>query len=172
MLALGERKHRSSVWLTICTCFLTLWPIILRIVHILQTSMTPHIIIVSPGWMYMWFSHRYTMCASATSAAASALRTPQTLHRSHDNLKNRYRIASIFDMYIDIGERIAGKQKCTYFTLGPIIRKTCGYFCPCYRFALWWGLTAWKFGNPVFDIRPHRTPQIWFFFSSYFGFEL
>ena len=35
---------------------------------------------------------------------------PQTFHRSHDNLKNPYRIASIFYMYIDIGERIAGKQ--------------------------------------------------------------
>ena len=35
---------------------------------------------------------------------------PQTLHRSHDNLKNPYRIVSIFYMYVDIGERIAGKQ--------------------------------------------------------------
>ena len=35
---------------------------------------------------------------------------PQTLHHSHDNLKNPYRIGSIFYMYIDVGERIAGKQ--------------------------------------------------------------
>ena len=34
---------------------------------------------------------------------------PQTFH-SHDNLKNPYRIASIFYMQIDVGERIAGKQ--------------------------------------------------------------
>ena len=38
---------------------------------------------------------------------------PQTLHRSHDNLKNPYRIS----MYIDIGERIAGRQDGP----GPII---------------------------------------------------
>ena len=35
---------------------------------------------------------------------------PQTLHRSHDNLKIPYWIASIFYMWIDIGEGIAGKQ--------------------------------------------------------------
>ena len=35
---------------------------------------------------------------------------PQTFHRSHDNLKNPYQIASIFYMYIDIGERMPGKQ--------------------------------------------------------------
>ena len=44
----------------------------------------------------LWFSRRY--------AAASAF------HRLRDNLKKPCRIASIFDMYIDIGERIAGKQ--------------------------------------------------------------
>ena len=44
----------------------------------------------------LWFSRRY--------AAASAL------HRLRDNFKKPYRIASIFDMQIDIGERIAGKQ--------------------------------------------------------------
>ena len=44
----------------------------------------------------LWFSRRY--------AAASAF------HRLRDNFKNPYRIASIFDMQIDIGERIAGKQ--------------------------------------------------------------
>ena len=42
---------------------------------------------------------------------------PQTFHRSHDNLKNPYRIASIFYMYIDIGERMPGKQDGP----GPII---------------------------------------------------
>ena len=42
---------------------------------------------------------------------------PQTFHRYHDNLKNPYRIASIFDMEIDIGERIVGKQDGP----GPII---------------------------------------------------
>ena len=42
---------------------------------------------------------------------------PQTFHRSHDNLKNPYRIASIVYMLIDIGERIAGKQDGP----GPII---------------------------------------------------
>ena len=41
---------------------------------------------------------------------------PQTFHRSHDNIKNPYRIA-IFYMWIDIGERIAGKQHGP----GPII---------------------------------------------------
>ena len=42
---------------------------------------------------------------------------PQTFHHSHDNLKNPNRIASIFYMHIDIGERIAGKQDGP----GPII---------------------------------------------------
>ena len=42
---------------------------------------------------------------------------PQTFHRSRDNLKNHYQIASIFYMKIDIGERIAGKQDGP----GPII---------------------------------------------------
>ena len=35
---------------------------------------------------------------------------PQTLLRERDNLKHPAWIASIFYMYIDIGERIAGKQ--------------------------------------------------------------
>ena len=35
---------------------------------------------------------------------------PQTLHRSHDNLKNPYRIASIFYMYIDIGGCLGSKM--------------------------------------------------------------
>ena len=39
----------------------------------------------------LWFSRH---CA----AAAGGLPRPQTFHRSHDNLKNPYRIASIFDM--------------------------------------------------------------------------
>ena len=39
------------------------------------------------------------------------------LIRSHDNLKNPNRIASIFYMWIDIGERIDGKQDGP----GPII---------------------------------------------------
>ena len=37
-------------------------------------------------------------------------RRPETLHRLRDNLKNLYRIASIFYIKIDIFERIAGKQ--------------------------------------------------------------
>ena len=61
------------------------------------------LIIVSPRTKYvrgiLWFSRRY-----AAASAASAY------HRLRDNLKNPNRIASIFDMYIDIGERIAGKQ--------------------------------------------------------------
>ena len=49
----------------------------------------------------LWFSRRYaTLSASAASA----------FHRLRDNLTKPYRIASIFYMYIDIGERIAGKQ--------------------------------------------------------------
>ena len=77
---------------------------------------------------------------------------PQTLHRSHDNLKNPYRIASIFYMQIDIGERIAGKQdgpsliiygpprppriaqNAPFFTLGPIYEKLVIIFFPCYKF--------------------------------------
>ena len=77
---------------------------------------------------------------------------PQTLHRSHDNLKNPYRIASIFYMYIDIGERIAGRQdgpsRIIYgpprptqiaqnahsFTLGPLYEKLVIIFFPCYKF--------------------------------------
>ena len=38
-------------------------------------------------------------------------------HRLRDNFKNSYRIDSIFYMYIDMGERIAGKQDGP----GPII---------------------------------------------------
>ena len=77
---------------------------------------------------------------------------PQTLHRSHDNLKNPYRIASIFYMYIDIGERMPGKQdgpsriiygpprppriaqNAHFFTLGPIYEKLVIIFFPCYKF--------------------------------------
>ena len=44
------------------------------------------------------------MVLSRRYSAASAF------HRLRDNLKRPYQIASIFDMYIDIGERIAGKQ--------------------------------------------------------------
>ena len=49
----------------------------------------------------LWFSRRY----AATSAPAAS-----AFHRLRDNFKKPYRIASIFDMYIDIGERIARKQ--------------------------------------------------------------
>ena len=77
---------------------------------------------------------------------------PQTLHRSHDNLKNPYRIASIFYMLIDIGERMPGKQdgpsriiygpprppgiaqNAIFFTLGPIYEKLVIIFSPCYKF--------------------------------------
>ena len=55
------------------------------------------------GGVILWFSRRY--------AAASAF------HRLRDNLKNPYWIASIFYMYIDIDEKIAGKQDGP----GPII---------------------------------------------------
>ena len=77
---------------------------------------------------------------------------PQTFHRSHDNLKNPNRIASIFYMYIDIGERIAGKQngpgpiiygpprapriaKNAHFCiLWPIYKKLAVMFFPCYTY--------------------------------------
>ena len=77
---------------------------------------------------------------------------PQTLHRSHDNLKNPYRIASIFYMQIDIGERMPGKQdgpgpiiygpprppriaqNAHFFTLGPIYEKLVIIFFPFYKF--------------------------------------
>ena len=52
---------------------------------------------------YYGLVRRYA-AASASAASASAF------HRLRDNFKNPYRIASIFDMQIDIGERIAGKQ--------------------------------------------------------------
>ena len=72
---------------------------------------------------------------------------PQTFHRSHDNLKNPNRIASIFYLYIDIGERLAGKQdgpgpiiygppnsqKCTFFLY--IYEKLAIIFFPCYSYA-------------------------------------
>ena len=57
----------------------------------------------SGGGGILWFSRRY--------AAASAF------HRLRDNFKNPYPITSILYMYIDIGERIAGKQDGP----GPII---------------------------------------------------
>ena len=74
---------------------------------------------------------------------------PQTLHHSHDNLKNPYRIASIFFMQIDIGEGIAGKQDgpsliiygpprhpriVKNFTLGPIYENLVVIFSPYYRY--------------------------------------
>ena len=77
---------------------------------------------------------------------------PQTFHRSHNNLKNPYRIASIFYMYIDMGERIAGKQdgpgpiiygppsapriaKNVHFCiLRPIYEKLAVIFAPCYTY--------------------------------------
>ena len=108
---------------------------------------------------------------------------PQTFHRSHDNLKNPYRIASIFDMWIDIDERIAGKQDGP----GPIIYgpprapwiaknaivlyivahiwKTGSYLSPllyihvcllCDKVLL-----PCNFRSPGFDKRAPRTPQIW-----------
>ena len=68
---------------------------------------------------------------------------PQILHRSHDNLKIPYRIAYVFYMYIDTGERIAGKQDGPsltpppppqIFTLwqGTIYEKLLVIFYPCY----------------------------------------
>ena len=77
---------------------------------------------------------------------------PQTFHRSHDNLKDPYRIASIFYMYIGIGESIAGKQdgpgpiiygpprapriaKNAHFCiLWPIYEKLAVIFPPCYTY--------------------------------------
>ena len=77
---------------------------------------------------------------------------PQIFHRSHDNLTNPYRIASIFYMYIDIGERIAGKQdgpgpiicgpprapriakNANFCILWPIYEKLAVIFSPCYAY--------------------------------------
>ena len=102
---------------------------------------------------------------------------PQTLHRSHDNLKNPYRIASIFYMLIDIGERMPGKQdgpgpiiygpprppriaqNAHFFTLGPIYEKLAIIFFPCLLCNE--VLLPWKFGNPGFDVRAPQDPQIW-----------
>ena len=89
----------------------------------------------------LWFSRRY-----AASASASAF------HRLRDNFKKPYRIASIFYMQIDIGERIAGKQdwpgsiiygppraprraKNTHFCIQwPIYEKLSVIFFPCYAY--------------------------------------
>ena len=57
----------------------------------------------------LWFSRRYA-AASAASAASASAASASAFHRLRDNFKKPYRIASIFDMQIDIGERIAGKQ--------------------------------------------------------------
>ena len=79
---------------------------------------------------------------------------PQAFHRSHDNLINPYRIASISYMYIDMGERIAGQQdgpgpiiygppgppppqiaKNTHFCiLWPIYEKLGVILIPCYTY--------------------------------------
>ena len=77
-----------------------------------------------------------------------AITLPPTLNHSHDNLKNPYWIASIFD----IGERIAGKQdgpgpiiygpprapriaqNAIFFTLGPIYEEQAIIFFRCYKF--------------------------------------
>ena len=115
---------------------------------------------------------------------------PQTLHRSHDNLKNPYWIASIFYMYIDIGERMPGKQdgpsriiygppspppppppppnspKCAFFTLGPIYEKLVIIFSLVIHLsALLWGLSALKFSFTWVWRKapppPPGPPQIW-----------
>ena len=77
---------------------------------------------------------------------------PQTLHRSHDNLINPYRIATIFYMQIDIGERITGKQdgpgliiygpprapriakNAIFLYSGPYMKNGWLFFSPCYTY--------------------------------------
>ena len=119
---------------------------------------------------------------------------PQTLHRSHDNLKNPYRIASIFYMYIDIGERIAGKQdgpgliiygpprapriaqNANFFHIGGPYMKNWWLFLPLLWICLLCDevLLAWNFRSPGFDVRAPQHPpnMIFFYFFSYFGFKL
>ena len=77
---------------------------------------------------------------------------PQTFHRSQGNIKYPFWIASIFYMYIDLSERITGKQdapshiaaiqppppppisKHLIFYIVAHIWKTPGYFFLCYGF--------------------------------------
>ena len=116
-------------------------------------------------WGILWFSRHY---------AASAFR------RLRDNLKNPYRI-SIFDMWIDIGVRIAGKQdwpgsiiygpprappnnqKCNFVYLVAHIWKTVSYFFPLLYICLLCDevLLPWNFRSPGFDVRTPPPPQIW-----------
>ena len=112
----------------------------------------------------------------------------QTLHRLRDNLRNSYRIAFIFYMYIDIGDRIAGKQDGTDPIIygpprAPRIAKN-AHFCilwPIYEklvvipppplvihmSALWWGLTALIFS---FTWVQHKDPPNMIYFFIFFIF--
>ena len=93
-------------------------------------------------------------------------------------------------MYIDIGERLAGKQggpgliiygphriakNAHFFHIWGHIWKTGGYFVSLLYICELCDeiLLPLKFGNPGFDVRaPQDRPKYDFFFFSYFGFEL
>ena len=60
-----------------------------------------------PFWAFIVFPVRSTYGGYYGLVVITPPRPrPQTLHRSHDNLKHPYRIASIYYMWIDIGERM------------------------------------------------------------------
>ena len=105
------------------------------------------------------------------AASASAF------HRLRDNFKKPYRIASIFDMQIDIGERIAGKQdwpgliiygpprapriaKNTHFCIQWLIYEKLCYFFPLLYICLLCDevLLPWNFRSPGFDVRAPQDP--------------
>ena len=107
------------------------------------------------------------------------------------NLNISYRIASLFDMYIDMGERIAGKedrpslimedplrapqiaQNVNFFTLWPIYGKLVFKLFPLvvHLSPLWWGLHLLTFLWPWYPwilCKGPTWPNIFFF--SYFLF--
>ena len=99
---------------------------------------------------------------------------PQTFHRSQGNIKYPYWIASIFYMYIDLSERITGKQDAPshsrHLAPPPPISKHLNFaHCGPYMktswllFPLLWIYLQydevwlpWKFGSPGLDVT--RTP--------------
>ena len=114
---------------------------------------------------------------------------PQTLHRSHDNLKKS--LSDCFHiLYVDwyrwedawearwarSTQGPPNSQKCTFLYIVAHKWQTGSYFFPLLYICLLCDevLRPWNFRSPGFDIRAPRTPQIWkrSIFVSYFGFKL
>ena len=110
----------------------------------------------------------------------------QTLHRSHDNLKNPYWIAYWYRWEHSWEARWAQSDKlwatqppppppriaknANFCTLGPIYEILVIMFFPCYTFVCS-VMRSCCLENLV-TLAPQDPPNMIFFFFSYFGFEL